>query len=113
MAEKVLTIKSASAKYGQSSVYIRRAIRQKDLVTTMAPVSKGSKTMQHTFTVAAYETWRATRGGGSRRDDGRNKYVFYANKENEIQVIKDAIGKALPDFDVDGLIALANPPKSS
>ena len=111
MAE-LLTIKTASAKYGKSQVYIRRAIRENKLETTLQPISKGSKTKQHVVTVAAYEVWRSERSGRSRRDDGRNKFVFYANKDTELQVIKDAIAKALPDFDVAALIVVANPPKS-
>ena len=99
-----LTIKSASAQSGLSQVYIRRAIRRKDLETTMAPISKGAKTLQHVFTQEAFDNWRATRGQGRTREDGRNKFVLYANKETELQVIKDAISKALPEFDVDALI---------
>ena len=110
--EALLTIKTAALKYNKSQVYIRRAIRQGDLETTLQPISKGAKTMQHVFTETAYADWRASRGGGSRIEDGRNKFSLYANKETEIQVIKDAISAALPDFDVEALVTVANPPKS-
>ena len=111
-SKELLTIKTAALKYNKSQVYIRRAIRQKDLETTLVPISKGAKTMQHMFTEEAWDAWRANRGGGSRRDDGRNKFSLYANKETEIAVIKAAILKALPDFDVEALLTVANPPKS-
>lgn len=113
MADKNLTIKTASEKYGQSPVYIRKAIRDKILPTKLVPIAEGSKTKQHVFTVEAYEAWRASRKSRSHRDDGRNKFALYANVESEIPAIKKAISKALPDFNVDDLLVRANQAKKS
>ena len=112
MADKYLTIKSASDKYGLSPVYIRRAIRVKDLESKLVPIAKGSKTKEHRFSVTAFKAWRASRSSRSHRDDGRNKMTIYVNLETELEVIKAAISKALPEFDVDALIMRANPAKS-
>ena len=110
--EKVFTIKTAAKELGLSEVYIRRAVRSKDLATQLVPVSKGSKTERHEIKESILMEWRATRGSGSRREDGRNKFVLYANSETELGTIKEAIAQALPDYPVEDLIVRANPSKS-
>jgi hypothetical protein len=69
-----------------SDVYVRHAIRNKLLPTTMVPVRPDSKTMKHMISREDMLAWRETRKARSRRADGRNKFVLYARADELAQI---------------------------
>ena len=112
MAEKVFTINTLAAEFGLSQVYVRRAVREKALPTTLVPLKKGSKINRHEITEADANLWRASVANRSRREDGRSKMTLYVSKATELPVIQEAILKAIPDFPLDELLVVANPSKA-
>jgi len=87
--EKYLSIKEICDKYGFSEVYIRRAILKGKLNSKKVEIAKN--TYKHLISEADFEKWRkATKGGGNRREDRRNKYNIYCNSE-EIALLEQLL----------------------
>jgi hypothetical protein len=82
----VLTIKQVEAEYGITAIYIRKAMKEGKLTGEKVAVKEGSATMKNVFTREAVEAWRAASGSHTRRADGRNKFVLYANPDELAKV---------------------------
>jgi hypothetical protein len=77
--QESFTINEVLAMTGLSNVYVRKAIKSGKLVTTMGTVP-GTKTPRNQISREALEAWRAGISG-SKRSDGRNKFVAYLSPE--------------------------------
>lgn len=91
--EATYTIKSLASALGLSEVYVRRAILEKKLDTSLEPIKEGSEIMRHRITQASVDSWRGSTTSRSRREDGRNKFNLYATQE-ELAALKTMIEKA-------------------
>lgn len=95
----MLGIVEVASLLGLRPEYIRAAIRDGKLKSTLAPRSKDSKVEKHFIDPKDVEAWRATVGQNrTTREDGRNKYFFFATQEevaNARKVLKDAGNEAI------------------
>jgi hypothetical protein len=74
------TINEVLAMTGLSNVYVRKCIAKGTLKVTKGFIP-GTKTPRNSISRVDFDAWRATIGTGTRRADGRNKYVLYLSPE--------------------------------
>ena len=102
-----LSIKDVCEEYNLSQVYVRRSILKGKLKSHTITIAKN--TTKHMMFREDVEAWRSLVGeGGSRRDDGRNKYNVYCTQEEyeKLQSLLEETHLELP-------IQRSNPPKST
>lgn len=85
-----LSIKDVCEQFELSPVYVRRMIQRGEIKTELVPVSEGSKTTKHMIDQEEIIRWRASKANRSTREDGRSKYVLYANAD-EIKAIESLL----------------------
>jgi len=89
---KRISIKEAIEISGLSNSYIRKAIAHGKLPVTKELIGD-SKIEKNWIDLGDFETWRASSGAHSKREDGRNKFVLYMNADEEAaiqQLLKDS-----------------------
>jgi len=103
--EERLSIKEVSSEFGFSEVYIRRSISKKKLRSTKVQIAKN--TFKHLISREDIAIWRANLSTSRRREDGRNKYTLYANKDEF-----EKITKLLKDSKIESIVVRTNKVKS-
>lgn len=73
---EMISIKQAVQFSGLSENYIRKAIAAGKLTTVKQFIGE-TKIEKNWIDAAEFESWRATAGAHSKREDGRNKFVIY------------------------------------
>jgi uncharacterized protein (DUF111 family) len=73
------SIKEARKELNLSEVYIRRMIQQEKLNTTKVAIS--AEVWKHMISEEDLLAWRKNSNQRSIREDGRNKFVIYANAD--------------------------------
>jgi len=79
-----ISINEVLATSGLSNNYVRKSIANGKLPSTLEKM-EGRETMKRWIEVSDYEAWRSSISG-SKRDDGRNKFVIYMTPDEELQV---------------------------
>lgn len=87
------TIKQAAVRMGLTEPYVRALIRNDKLPSELRAIGFESQVSRHMITEQAIATFLKETTRKSRRNDGRNKYVLYANPA-EIILVDEAIRKA-------------------
>ena len=83
---KEYTIKQVIEMSGMSNAWIRRAISQGKLKTEKREYGEKGQ-FKHIITEEAWQEFRMQ--SGTKRDDGRSRFVLYANSE-ELQQLLDS-----------------------
>ena len=89
--ENAYTIKQLAEEKELSTVYIRRAILSGKLESKKVKIGE-SKVERHMITEEQFAAWRSQNVTRSRREDGRSKFVLYANAE-ELEKIQALLEK--------------------
>jgi excisionase family DNA binding protein len=95
--QAMYTIKQAAQYVGKSAEYVRRAIHQGKILTTKVEIA--NNTFRHEIAHEELMKWRASaEGGGSRREDGRNKFTIYGTPSEmlALQALLKENGITLP-----------------
>jgi hypothetical protein len=90
---KQYDINSAAGRMGYTPQYVRALIRKGLLDTELVPLVKGSLVTRHMISEEEIVRYLSGAVRKSRRIDGRNKFVFYANVAEYPRII-EALKKA-------------------
>lgn len=87
-----LSIKQVCNKFQLSEVYVRRMILQGKIATEKVLIA--NNTYKHMIEEDEVIRWRSsTKGSGSKRSDGRNKYTLYGSKA-EIESLQKLLNES-------------------
>lgn len=84
----LLSLNAVSQRAGLTPQYVRTLIRKGILPSTLVPVAFESKVVRHMISEADLEAFQNRLTQRTKRDDKRNKYVFYATPEEKEQVLQ-------------------------
>ena len=80
-------IPAAAKELSYTQSYVRSLIRRGLLKSTLQPIARGAKVRKHMVSRDDIKTFQRNRTRRSRRKDGRNKWIVYANFDEMYQVI--------------------------
>lgn len=85
------SIDEAAERLKVTPTWVRRAIREKRLASTLVPIEEGSLTRKHVISESALVAFENREGRKkARREDKRAKWVFYASPD-EVNRIKELL----------------------
>jgi len=79
LTKNTYTIGEAAVAMKMSSQYVRTLIRRGQIKSKLVPIAKDSQVTRHAIAKDQLENFLSGSARKSKRTDGRNKYVFYAN----------------------------------
>lgn len=72
------SIPEAAKFIDRSETYVRQLVRDGTFKTTMVPIDEGYDVKKHMIHITVLREYLEGPNRRNRRDDGRNKYYFYA-----------------------------------
>lgn len=87
------SIPEAAVFIDRSETYVRQMVRDGTFATTMMPIEPGYEVKKHMIHITVLDAYLANPKRRNRRDDGRNKYYFYATPleyTESVRVLTDA-----------------------
>lgn len=97
MSNKVYGIKEAAVYLGIDQMYMRKLLRDGKIPSTMQPVKPGSEVHKHVIAEKDLEAWKVRGRSSSSRQDGRNKWVVYATKDEAAKLVEFCKANGLPE----------------
>lgn len=98
MTEQQYDILAAANKLGFSQTYIRTLVRRGVIKTTRVPLSEGSLVTKHVISEAVLDEFLNETPHKSRREDGRNKFIMYADPGEYVLVHQALVAADLQEI---------------